>query len=178
MNVTAASLLGLLDLSGGELTGGELVRLAQERIGDFWTLTRSQVYRELAVLENEGYVERGELGPRDSRPFRVTDAGRETYRSWLTENLPTENVRIPLLLAVAFGAVLSRDKVRALLIKSEAEHRKRLTRYHQVDDELARLGVDAWSRATLSFGLHYEQAVVRWFESLPPDITGVSPEAR
>ena len=28
MNATAASLLGLLDLSGGELTGGELVRLA------------------------------------------------------------------------------------------------------------------------------------------------------
>jgi DNA-binding PadR family transcriptional regulator len=175
MNATAASLLGLLDLSGGELTGGELVRLAQERIGDFWTLTRSQVYRELAVLEDEGYIERGRLGPRESRPFRVTDAGRATYRSWLTEHLPTETVRIPLLLAVAFGSVLPRDKVRALLLESEAEHRKRLARYHELDDHLARLGVDAWSRATLSFGVHYEQAVVRWFESLPQEITGGRP---
>jgi DNA-binding PadR family transcriptional regulator len=173
MNATAASLLGLLDLSGGELTGGELVRLAEERIGDFWTLTRSQVYRELAVLEDGGYVERGPLGPRESRPFRVTDAGRASYRSWLTENLPSETVRIPLLLAVAFGSVLPRDKVRALLEESEADHRKRLAHYHQVDDQLTRLGVDAWSRATLSFGLHYEQAVVRWFESLPQEITGV-----
>ena len=178
MNATAASLLGLLDLSGGELTGGELVRLAQHRIGDFWTLTRSQVHRELAVLEDEGYVERGELGPRESRPFRVTDAGRATYRSWLTEKLPTETVRIPLLLAVAFGSVLPSGKVRALLLESEAVHRRRLAHYRQVDDELARLGVDAWSRATLSFGLHYEQAVVRWFESLPREITDAAEEGK
>jgi DNA-binding PadR family transcriptional regulator len=173
MNATAASLLGLLDLSGGELTGGELVRLAQERIGDFWTLTRSQVYRELAVLEDDGHVEPGQLGPRDSRPFRVTDAGRATYRSWLTEQLPTETVRIPLLLAVAFGSILPKDKVQGLLLESEAAHRKRLARYHEVDDQLVRLGADAWSRATLSFGLHYEQAVLHWFESLPREITGV-----
>jgi DNA-binding PadR family transcriptional regulator len=173
MNATAASLLGLLDLSGGELTGGELVRLAQERIGDFWTLTRSQVYRELAVLEDDGHVEPGQPGPRDSRPFRVTDAGRATYRSWLTEQLPTETVRIPLLLAVAFGSILPKDKVQGLLLESEAAHRKRLARYHEVDDQLARIGADAWSRATLSFGLHYEQAVLHWFESLPREITGV-----
>lgn len=178
MNATAASLLGLLDLSGAELTGGELVRLAQERIGDFWTLTRSQVYRELAVLEKEGYVERGELGPRESRPFRATEAGRATYRSWLTENLPTETVRIPLLLAVAFGSVLPSDKIGALLDESEAEHRNRLAHYRELDDQLRRLGVDAWTRATLSFGLHYEQAVVRWFESLPQEITGATARGR
>jgi Virulence activator alpha C-term len=64
--------------------------------------------------------------------------------------------------------------VRVLLLESEAEHRKRLARYHELDDHLARLGVDAWSRATLSFGLHYEQAVLHWFESLPQEITGVA----
>jgi DNA-binding PadR family transcriptional regulator len=174
MNSTAASLLGLLDLSGGKLTGGELVRLAQERIGDFWTLTRSQVYRELAALEDEGYVERGPIGPRDSRPYRVTDSGRATYRTWLTEHLPAETVRIPLLLTLAFGSVLPKDKVQALLRDSAAMHRNRLARYRELDAELARLGVDAWSRATLSFGLHYEEAVVRWFTALPPEIAGNS----
>jgi DNA-binding PadR family transcriptional regulator len=172
VNATAASLLGLLDISGGELTGGELVRLAQDRIGDFWTLTRSQVYREIAALEEEGHIERGELGPRESRPYRVTDAGRATYRSWLTENLPAETVRIPILLAVAFGSVLPSDKVRTVLREAEAEHRRQLAEYRELDGQLMRLDVDAWTRATLSFGLHYEQAVVRWFESLPPDIIG------
>jgi len=80
MNATSASLLGLLDVSGGELTGGELVRVAQHRIGDFWSLTRSQVYRELAVLESEGYVVPGTPGPRESRPYRVTQEGRDARR--------------------------------------------------------------------------------------------------
>lgn len=172
MNATAASLLGLLDIAGGELTGGELVRLAQDRIGDFWTLTRSQVYREIAALEEEGHIERGEPGLRESRPYRVTEAGRATYRSWLTENLPAETVRIPILLAVAFGSVLPSDKVRTLLREAEAEHRRQLAEYRELDGQLTRWDVDAWTRATLSFGLHYEQAVVRWFESLPPDIIG------
>ena len=172
MNATAASLLGLLDLSGGELTGGELVRLAQHRIGEFWTLTRSQVYRELATLDDEGYVKRGSVGPRESRPYRITDFGRATYREWLTEHLPTETVRIPLLLAVAFGSVLPKGKVQALLRDSAAAHRDRLARYLELDAELARLGDDPWGRATLSFGLHYEEAVVRWFASLPREITG------
>jgi DNA-binding PadR family transcriptional regulator len=170
MNATAASLLGLLDVYGGELTGGELVRIAQQRIGEFWTLTRSQVYRELASLEEAGYVERGPLGARESRPYRVTESGREVYRSWLTEHLPTDAIRIPLLLAVAFGSVLPREKVQALLRDALAEHQDRLAHYRKVDDELEQLGVDIWTRATLSFGLHYEEAVIRWFESLPPEV--------
>ena len=62
MNSTAASLLGLLDASGGELTGGDLGRVAEVRIGQFWSLTRSQVYREIAALERDGLVVRGEDG--------------------------------------------------------------------------------------------------------------------
>jgi DNA-binding PadR family transcriptional regulator len=170
MNATAASLLGLLDVCGGELTGGELVRIAQQRIGEFWTLTRSQVYRELAALEEAGYVERGPLGARESRPYRVTEVGRKVYRSWLTEQLPGDTIRIPLLLAVAFGSVLPRERVQALLRDSLAEHQHRLTQYRQLDADLEQLGVDVWTRATLSFGMHYEEAVIRWFETLPPEV--------
>jgi DNA-binding PadR family transcriptional regulator len=170
MNATAASLLGLLDVCGGELTGGELVRIAQQRIGEFWTLTRSQVYRELAALEEAGYVERGPLGARESRPYRVTEVGRKVYRSWLTEQLPGDTIRIPLLLAVAFGSVLPRERVQALLREAFTEHQDRLAQYRQLDADLERLRVDVWTRATLSFGMHYEEAVIRWFETLPPEV--------
>ncbi|MPZ62295.1 MAG: PadR family transcriptional regulator [Propionibacteriales bacterium] len=170
MNPTAASLLGLLDTCGGELTGGELVRVAQTRIGDFWTLTRSQVYRELTKLESQGYIQPGSPGPRDSRPYRITRSGRSTYRRWLVEELPGETVRIPILLAVAFGGVLPADELRDLLAAAHAEHTKRLARYRELYAELETAGVDAYSLATLSFGIHHEQAVLHWFESLPPEI--------
>jgi DNA-binding PadR family transcriptional regulator len=170
MNATAASLLGLLDLSGGELTGGELVRVAQQRIGDFWSLSRSQVYRELAALEAEGHVEPGPRGVRESRPYRITASGRQIYRTWLTERLPGDTVRVPLLLAVAFGSVLPQRRVAALLRRSAEEHRNRLESYRALAADLDELGVDAWTRSTLSFGVHYEEAVLRWFDALPDEV--------
>ncbi|MPZ96668.1 MAG: PadR family transcriptional regulator [Propionibacteriales bacterium] len=170
MNATAAALLGLLDTSGDELTGGELARLAQTRIGDFWTVTRSQVYRELATLEQQGYIKAGATGPRDARPYRLTRSGRSTYKRWLVEELPAATVRVPLLLALAFGSVLPADKLRALVTASRDEHAQRLAGYRELEVELREADVDPYTRATLSFGMHYEEAVLRWFEALPADI--------
>jgi DNA-binding PadR family transcriptional regulator len=103
VNATAASLLGLLDMHCCELTGGELVRLAESRLGEFWSPTRSQVYRELAALERDGFVVPGSPGPRDARPVGITESGRAVCRNGLTERLPSDSIRIPVLLSVAFG---------------------------------------------------------------------------
>ena len=170
MNATSASLLALLDACGGELTGGQLVRTAQERIGEFWTITRSQAYRELAALEAEGLVAPGAAGARDARPVRITPSGQQAYRRWLAEDLPGETIRIPLLLAVGFGRALPPGHLAALLDAEEARHRARLEHYREVDAHLAAAGVDAFSRSTLAFGLHYEEAVLRWFASLPAEV--------
>lgn len=171
MNSTAASLLGLLDACGGELTGGELVRVAQQRIGQFWSLTRSQVYRELVALERDDLVRPGAPGRRDARPVRITDAGRAAYREWLTEHLPAETIRIPVLLAVAFGSSLDAHALQQVLRRSQADHRDRLEEYRRLDAQLAEFeGGEPWARATLSFGMHYEEAVLRWFDTLPPEV--------
>ena len=72
LNATAAALLGLLHR--GPMTGWDLVTTAQERIGNFWTLTQSQVYRELARMTEIGLVTVGEPGPRDRKPYTITSA--------------------------------------------------------------------------------------------------------
>lgn len=167
MNATAASLLGLIEASG-ELTGADLVRVAQQRIGEFWSLTRSQVYRELAALAAAGLVVAGPTGPRESRPYRLTESGRAAFDDWLGQELPAETIRIPLLLAVAFGPSLPPGRLRQLLDEAEAQHRRRLKQYRAIDEELRALKVDPHARATLSFGVHYEEAVLRWFADLPP----------
>ena len=171
MNSTSASLLGLLDTCGGELTGGELVRTAELRTGQFWSLTRSQVYRELAVLERERLVRAGRPGPRDSRPVQITPAGRTAYRQWLTEHLPSDTIRIPVLLAVAFGSSLEPAALAEVLRRSRAGHQARLEQYRQLDRQLAGSeGGEPWARATLSFGMLYEDAVLRWFATLPVEV--------
>jgi len=171
VNATQASLLAILDGCGGELTGGELVRIAELRIGQFWSLTRSQVYRELAALERDGLVVPGVPGPREARPVRVTDSGRKLYRAWLTRQLPGDTIRIPVLLAVSFGDSLDPAALRELLAVSRREHRDRLASYEALDADLASSpDGDPWARATVSFGIHYERAVLAWFDSLPEQV--------
>jgi DNA-binding PadR family transcriptional regulator len=170
VNATQASLLALLDGCGGELTGGELVRVAELRIGQFWSLTRSQVYRELVVLEEQGLVSPGTRGPRDARPMRITADGRRDYRRWLTSELPADTIRIPVLLAVSFGDTLDSTALRDLLTRSRTEHRRRLDDYLALDAALAEGDVDPWGRATVGFGLAYERAILDWFDTLPAQV--------
>ncbi len=174
MNATAASLLGLLDQSG-EVTGAELVRMAQQRIGEFWSLTRSQVYRELLSLEREGHVQPGPPGPREARPYRLTTQGRQAFLEWLTDDMPRETIRIPLLLAVAFGRSLPPGRLGGLLDEAEQTHLERLAAYRQLDDDAA-AQVDEHIRATLSFGIHYEAAVLEWMRDLPPSVRRGRPQ--
>jgi DNA-binding PadR family transcriptional regulator len=73
INPTAAALLGLLH--EGPMTGGQLMAAAERRLGPYWSMTRSQVYRELPVLAEMGYVRLGKcvqpLARRGSRPRRA-----------------------------------------------------------------------------------------------------------
>ena len=101
LNATAASLLGFLH--DGPLTGYELAATAQRVIGDFWTLTQSQVYRELAWMAEAGLVTPGERGTRDRRPYALADPGRAAFAEWVVRTPGAETIRHPLLLAISFG---------------------------------------------------------------------------
>jgi len=113
LNPTAASLLGFLH--EGPMTGWDLLRRAQERIGSFWTLTQSQVYRELAAMAAAGLVEVGPPGPRDRKPHALTDAGREAFARWLDQDPGPDQIRIPLLLTIAFAEHLPAQRLAALV---------------------------------------------------------------
>ena len=81
LNSTSASLLGLLH--EGERTGGELVRVATDLFGEFWSVPRSQVYRELTTLAADGLITERATGPRGRRPFAITASGKAAFRRWL-----------------------------------------------------------------------------------------------
>ena len=163
LNATAASLLGFLH--GGDYSGYELVGVAEVVIGDFWTLTRSQVYRELAGLADRGLIEAGEAGPRARRRYRVTPAGRAAFRHWVTQPPGREQIRYPLLLTIAFGAFVGRDQLLAFAADHRRLHAERLAVY--ADLQHSGGGEDPYARATLAFGVHYERAVLAWMDELP-----------
>jgi DNA-binding PadR family transcriptional regulator len=166
LNATAAALLGLL--LDRDLTGWDLIEAAQERIGEFWTLTQSQVYRELSAMAERGLVQAGPPGPRERRPFRVTPEGRAAFAEWLERTPGEDQVRIPLLLTIAFAEHLSEERLAAIIAERRAVHEERAARYRTARQSLDELGETASARrATLEFGFRHEQAVLDWFDVLP-----------
>jgi DNA-binding PadR family transcriptional regulator len=171
LNPTAASLLGFLH--DGPLTGWDLMAVAQLRIGDFWSLTRSQVYRELAAMAADGLVEAGPPGPRDRRPYHLTDAGRRAFATWIRREPGGETIRFPLLLTVGFGRHLPPEELRGFLARHRVAHEQRLAAYREQQAAAdASDDPDPYAGATLAFGIAYEEAVLGWFDALPSEVRG------
>jgi DNA-binding PadR family transcriptional regulator len=171
LNATAASLLGFLHQ--GPLTGWDLVQTAQREIGDFWSLTQSQVYRELAAMAEAGLVEAGERGPRDRRPYRLTEAGRAAFAEWVLREPGPESIRFPLLLTVLFGRHVPPERLEKFLDQHREVHVSRLAGYQRQHREAAAAGArdaEPYAIATLEFGIAYERAVLDWFDRLPPKL--------
>jgi DNA-binding PadR family transcriptional regulator len=172
LNATAASLLGFLH--DGPMSGWDLVATAQSRIGDFWSLTQSQVYRELAAMAADGLVEAQERGRRDRRPYAITDAGRAAFAAWVAREPEPETIRFPFLLTVMFGRHLPPERLAEIVTRHRAVHADRLAAYEQVSAALPPEAAEAepYAIATLTFGIAYERAILGWFDALPPAIAG------
>ena len=106
VNATAAAILGLL--RSGSLTGGELVGAAGEQFGGFFSVTRSQVYRELPALVEAGLLRLGKLGARASQQYRITAAGKRSFKAWLAGPGGVDAMRSPLVLRLLHAGALSR----------------------------------------------------------------------
>lgn len=173
LNATAASLLGFLHW--GPMSGWDLAVTAERVIGDFWSLTRSQVYRELAWMADAGLIAKGDRGSRERQPYDLTDAGRTAFAAWADEEPGIETIRFPLLLKISFGRHLPSDRLAAFVARHREIHARRQADYEAQAADAADEGRDTYRDATLAFGLAYERAVIAWFDGLPPELGGSGP---
>lgn len=182
LNATAASLLGFLHER--PMSGYELAATAQRHIGDFWSLTQSQVYRELSWMAEAGLVSAGERGRRDRREYALTDGGRDAFAAWVDRPPGPETIRHPLLLTVSFGRHVPPERLATFLRQHREAHAERLRNYEALaasrDGDPSPLagGPDPFRRATLAFGIAYERAVMSWFEGLPVSMVNPVGEGR
>ena len=167
LNSTAAALLGLLH--EGPMTGGELVAAAKERMEPFWSVTRSQVYRELPGLAAAGYVRPGKLGPRAAQPYTITAAGKRAFRAWLAEDPGADHARNPLVLRVGFGAHHQAGAVAPLVADARTRHQEQLATNRSRVTQLKKEGGDPFQLATAEWGVSYERALLRWLDTVPTD---------
>jgi DNA-binding PadR family transcriptional regulator len=162
INPTAAALLGLLH--EGPMTGGQLMGAAERRLGPYWSMTRSQVYRELPVLADMGYVRLGKPGPRASQPYAITAAGKRAFSRWLTEAPGRDAIRNPVALRVAFGEQHSTGQLENLISTANEYHAEALARAREQAKEAKKTG-DAYGSTALEFAVAYHKAALSWLKA-------------
>lgn len=164
VNATVGSLLGFLH--EGPQSGWDLMVTAQERIGGFWSLTRSQVYRELVTMAAAGLITTDSTGARDRRAYRLTEDGRAAFREWLASPPGEEQIRYPLLLTLAFARHLPPERLAAFIASHRELHQGRWDAYRDQELQARAAGARDVDLVTLDFGLRYERAVLDWFDGL------------
>jgi DNA-binding PadR family transcriptional regulator len=174
LNATAASLLGFLHER--PMSGWDLYATARERIGNFWSITQSQVYRELSSMAEAGLIEAGERGRRDRQPYRITDSGRAAFHDWVMQEPGREVIRFPLLLTMLFGEQLPPEQLASFLREHRAQHAARLARDEQMYASIPEEAREQYRFpiATMRFGIAYERAALEWFDQLPESILNPS----
>jgi DNA-binding PadR family transcriptional regulator len=161
INATAAALLGLLH--SGPMTGGQLVAAATERFGTFFSVTRSQVYRELPTLADAGLLRLGDQGPRASQEYVLTTDGKRAFTTWLACGGGSDSLRSPLVLRLLHAGKLPAGQ-RAELVRTGREaFRSRLASARTA----ARVESDPYRRAVADFAVAHNRAMVKLLDAIP-----------
>lgn len=119
------------------------------------------------AFEEGGLIEGGERGPRATKAFSITDAGRAAFAEWIQREPGEEIIRFPLLVTLFLGRHLDDATLAGHLAKHRRIHARRLDEYREL---YACVADDPYLSATVRFGIVYEEAALGWFESLPKNV--------
>lgn len=156
-------------------TGYDLARRYDSSINHFWQATHQQIYRELARMEERGWVTvsatKGATSPTSQdrsgrrKVYRVLASGRRELARWAAEGGDPPVVRDPLLVRLRADATLGSldlgDQVRERL----AHHEGRLTAYREIDERDFGGTLDRTQRlqkVVLAAGIRYHEAEAAW----------------
>ena len=147
------------------MSGYEVATGIERIIGNFWSTTTSQVYRELRSLETAGLIELDTAGPRERRICAVTAAGRAAFKRWIARDPGDRQLRDPFLLAVFFREAIGTQTLARFVRQERAKHEQRLANFEQVaaQREQARLPPEH----VLRFAIMFEKTRLEWLDSLP-----------
>jgi DNA-binding PadR family transcriptional regulator len=139
---------------------------AQRRLGAYWSMTRSQVYRELPALAEAGYVRLGKPGARSSQPYSITPGGKRAFTRWLSEESSRDVVRSPIALRAAFGQQQSVAQLKTAYQQATEFHTTALNQARDAVKELRREG-DEFGAGALDFAVGYHRAALAWLKNTP-----------
>ena len=166
------AILGFLNYS--PLSGYDLKKTLDGSVRHFWPADQSQIYRTLARLAKQDYVDVELISQRD-RPnrklYHITDRGREEICRWVADERSKEVFRRPFLVQSFFAGMLSDEQILEIFEARAQELRDWQARFEVLAKDVAE-GKRAegppreqffWY-LTLDNGLWEVQAMLDWVE--------------
>ena len=168
------ALLGLLNYR--EMSGYDLEQFISSSIGHFWHAKLSQIYRTLKSLEEEGLVTSRMESQEDSRSKRIytlTDKGLKDFRDWLsTFDTELDPSKVPFLVRVFFFGMVDKGQIEAQLRVWTDLHQRQLAYYENLripEEGSSKEDLLFW-KATLRFGMMYEEMVLNWLKEITDEL--------
>jgi len=129
MSLPHALLTALIERPG---SGLELAERFDRSIGHFWHATHQQIYRELARLEEAGWVQSTPVpeGRGRKRSYAILPAGRAELQRWLGEPTLPQPLRDELMVRLRADAALGEHSdLAAVVAQRIALHEAKLALY-------------------------------------------------
>ena len=151
-------------------SGLDLAKRFSRSIGFFWHATHQQIYRVLARMDADGWVEVtpvSQSGRPDKKVYAVSAAGHRVLADWLAQPTPMEPLRSELAVKMRGASYGEREAVLHVVRANLADHHARLAHYEQLErrdhpepETLSGHELDQW--LVLRGGIRVERFWVEW----------------
>jgi DNA-binding PadR family transcriptional regulator len=188
MTTLGYAILGLL--SREDLSGYDLTRRMAGTVGYFWSARHSQIYPELARLEDGGYVGHSVVEQKerpDKKVYRITTGGLNALKEWVIQPPVSRPIRDELTLK-AYSVWLADKEAAAHLFREEQlRHEEQLAHYEELrtwmeggHGEEVRNPATPWFAvyATLRRGIGYEREYAEWCRWMADSIESREPSEK
>jgi DNA-binding PadR family transcriptional regulator len=132
MSLPHALLTSLSERSG---SGSELASRFDKSIGFFWQATHQQIYRELARLEQAGWIASlpAETGRGRKRAYCILPAGIAELQRWIGESEDPKPMRDALMVRIRAEAALGSAVLLQEMQRHLGLHEEKLALYRSIE---------------------------------------------
>jgi DNA-binding PadR family transcriptional regulator len=161
------------------MTGYEIARNFDQVLSHFWRASHQQIYRELARMNDDGYVvfrAVAQSGRPDKKLYSLTKAGRGALKRWVAAPTDPPRPQNDLLVKLLAGLLVNRPALKREIARVQVATGAYLNQLHSMDEQCRKqpleTGYDRALFLALRRGLLVVEAQAAWLGEVSEFLSG------